>query len=181
MGKFNDAIIENEDMGYLYGKYNSDRPRQVQELALLGASLAQIAAVMCVTVNTINNWKKNHKEFAVALAMGEMPADGAVAASLYKCAIGYEYEEEVTKMVDGIPTTITIKKRKLPDPWSAAKWLSMRQKENWSASPKGLGEGGTTNIQINQFDLSKVSTEEMQLLKQIGIKQLKPGVDSGAE
>ena len=180
MGKFNDAIIENEDMGYLYGKYNSDRPRQVQELALLGASIAQIAAVMCVTVATLNTWKKKHKEFAVALAMGEMPADAAVAASLYKCAIGYEYDVTTTKEVNGKVTTTTVTKKKLPDPWSAAKWLSMRQKENWSASPKGLGEGGTTNIQINQFDLSKVSTEEMQLLKQIGIKQGKPGGDSGS-
>ncbi|MDB4627183.1 helix-turn-helix domain-containing protein [bacterium] len=57
------------------------------DLALLGATDKDLAEALGTSEQTINNWKKAHLEFSLALKKGKLEADSKVAASLYKNAL----------------------------------------------------------------------------------------------
>lgn len=163
-----DKILEAQDEGLLFKRYNADRPRMAFQLCILGLTLDQIADVMGVTTNTIASWKKKFPEFAEQLDRGRTRANAEVAHALYKRATGYTYEQEVVNFYQGVATKTTITKVVPPDPWSAVKFLAMRQPELWSQTHRI--EHTNTNININKFDFSGISTEELELLRKIGTK-----------
>ena len=66
---------------------------QVKKLCLLGATDKEIADFFEVTETTINNWKIDHPEFFESIKAGKITADSEVAGSLFKRAMGFEYDE----------------------------------------------------------------------------------------
>jgi hypothetical protein len=151
-------------------KWNSDRPRQVFQLALLGANEEQICAVMGITPSTLNAWKDKYPEFLDKMYEGRMAADAKVVEAFYQRCIGYEYTEEVVHIVQGEPVVTLLKKKALPDTWAAMKWLGIRQKGLWSDVQRT--ESIHTNININKIDLTGLSTQELMLLEKLGRKQI---------
>jgi hypothetical protein len=107
---------------------------------------------------------------------GRTLADATVAASLYKAATGYEYEEDHVTAFQGEVTVTRVKKYKGPDSYAAVRWLSVRQKNLWTDSQK---VEITQNINITKLDLSKLDTEELMMLEKIGLKQLAPRSNTG--
>jgi len=101
-----------------------------------GATDAQLACIFNVDERTITNWKNRHKDFGEALRRGKNKADGKVAASLFKKANGYEYEEKrVTTNDKG--TEVTVFTRHLPpDTTAALKWLNNRCPAEWRDHPE---------------------------------------------
>ncbi len=73
----------------------SEIPHGLREVAILfslGHTDEEVGQILGVSEVTINNWKKD-KQFALALKKGKEFADAKVEASLYKRALGFEYDE----------------------------------------------------------------------------------------
>lgn len=155
-------------------KWNSDRPRQVFQLALLGATEEQICAVLGITQSTLNRWKDEKPGFLDKLYEGRMAADANVAEAFYQRCIGYEYTEEVVHIIHGEPRVTVLRKKALPDTWAAMKWLGVRQKGLWSDIQRT--ESIHTNININKIDLTGLTTQELMLLEKLGRKEIPENV-----
>jgi len=67
--------------------FREDFPDLARKLCLLGAIDRDLARVFEVSERTINNWKRQHPDFAAALKSGKAEADGAVAEALYRKAV----------------------------------------------------------------------------------------------
>jgi hypothetical protein len=158
-------------MGRLPTKYKDELVRQAYLLSLLGCTEKEMAEVFGVGEQTLDFWKRTREEFLEALEKGKIGADTQVAESLFKCAVGYEYEEEVVHVVRGEIFVTKIKKYKGPDAWAANKWLSLRQRGRWSEAqiPPQLNQ----QININNFNFDGVSEEELRLIESIWEKQPK--------
>jgi transcription initiation factor TFIIIB Brf1 subunit/transcription initiation factor TFIIB len=158
-------------------KWKEDLSRQVYLLCLLGATDREVAEVLGVEPVTIDFWKRTKPEFSEAMERGKIQTDAKVAESLLKCALGYEYEEEVVHVVKGEVVITTVKKYKGPDAWAANKWLSLRQREKWSES-HNISITDNRTVNINNFNMDDMSSEELMLMKSIISKQL-PQADAG--
>lgn len=84
-------------------------------LAGEGNTDAQMAAIVGVSQQTLDNWKKAHPEFFGSLKVGKHIADGKVEDSLYKKALGY------TKDGKYFP----------PDTTAQIFWLKNRKPQEW--------------------------------------------------
>ena len=80
-------------------KYNDAYANMAKQLCLLCHSLGEIETVdklaefFEVGDATIHRWMNAHVHFREAIKEGRQRASGAVAASLYKRALGYDYTE----------------------------------------------------------------------------------------
>ncbi|MGL5040061.1 MAG: hypothetical protein ACRC6D_08050, partial [Aeromonas sp.] len=81
------------------GLYRSEYALVGYRMALLGATVSQIADAIGVNDCTIHDWKTRHSEFCMALRSGRQMANANVAARLYQRATGYSYESEEIKVV----------------------------------------------------------------------------------
>lgn len=82
-------------------RYRPQYARIAYKFFLLGATVEQLADVLCVGKTTIYNWEKDHPDFRMALRGGREHADANVASRLYARAMGYSHEEEEIKVVEG--------------------------------------------------------------------------------
>ena len=112
-------------------KYKKEYSEQARKLCLLGFIDDQLADFFRVSVATINNWKKNHREFLESLKAGKVVADANVSASLYNRAIGYTHLEDKIFNNNGIALIVETEKHYPPDPISIKYWLNNRQPEMW--------------------------------------------------
>ena len=152
-------------------------PQIAFEMALLGAEDKDIARAFGVSKDQFLKWVENKAELAQALSEGKLLADSKVAASLYKRAVGFTYEEEVLHVIKGEVVRSVVTKHVIPDPWSAHKWLSARQPQLWTDTSKS--EITHTNININKFDFNGLSTEELKLVERIGLRQIAQNIALG--
>jgi hypothetical protein len=110
-------------------KYKEAFNDQVFEMALLGLSDSQMANIIGITEQTLNNWKTEHPMFFESLTQGKENADGKVAKAMYKRALGLTIiEEALTK--DG--QIVQLKKELPPDTPAAKHWLANRQRKLWA-------------------------------------------------
>lgn len=142
-------------------RYVPEFNEQVERLCKLGVTDHEVAKFFSVTWRTVQNWKNQHPEFFVALQKGKLEADTEVAASLYKSANGYEYQEEqivkkwrkkynsqgqvteayevieriwVTKYAAPVPTSIIFYlKNRRPDLWRDAHLIKTAEDEQQEA------------------------------------------------
>lgn len=150
--------------------WNPDRIRQAFQLALLGATDKQMAAVMDVDIQTFDYWKRTKEDFRDALRAGKTEANAKVAEALFKKATGFwQTEWHITNYKGNIIKT-KYKKYYPPDTLAATKWLTIRERAVWADIQRT--EIMQTNINIMKIDLSALSTEELMLAKKIGINQL---------
>lgn len=115
-------------------KYNQLWEKHQSKLAKLysaGLTDKEIAALLEITEQTINNWKIKHPEFFEALNNWKNIADGKVERSLYERAIGYSHPDVHISNYQGNITVTDITKHYPPDPTSMIFWLKNRQPERW--------------------------------------------------
>jgi hypothetical protein len=112
-------------------KYNHTFAEQARKLCLLGATDGDLAKFFGVNEDTINEWKKRHKEFSVSLRKGKDQADSEVADRLYQRARGFEHASEEIKVVEGEIVRVPITKIYPPDTTAGIFWLKNRQKGKW--------------------------------------------------
>ena len=150
-------------------KWNDLYMLQATKLTFLGLSEQQIADLWGIALVTLAKWKNTKPGFYEALNNGKQGALSEVAISLYKAAVGYEYDDVAVTSYQGEVTITPIKKYKGPNPWAAAKILALKDPA-WREVQKT--ESIHTNINIAKLDLTAMSSEELALFESIQKKQL---------
>ena len=161
--------ISKDGRAVAYTAWEPDRIRQAYQQCLLGLTDQQMATVMGISVKTIEYWKKTKPEFMEACKRGKTVADAKVAEALFRKATGYTHEETHITVFKGEVIKTKYEKYYPPDAWACMKWLGLRQRENWTDIQRT--ENTQTNINVQKLDLTGIPTDELMLLKKIGIRQ----------
>lgn len=111
--------------------YREEYAEQARKLCLLGYTDKQLADFFNVSEQTINTWKTKHPQFLESIKKGKEIADVEVVESLYKRAIGTEYEEVELKVNGKVKSKRVIKKFIPPDTTAQIFWLKNRQPQKW--------------------------------------------------
>lgn len=109
---------------------------QAYNLALLGATDAQMAKIFDVSEQTFNAWKHKHPKFLEALKEGKEEADAKVVKSLYNRALGYSHADEKIFNDNGKALIVPTTKHYPPDVTAAIFWLKNRQSKIWRDRPQ---------------------------------------------
>ena len=121
-------------------RYSPKILKQVQSLAIEGKTIEEMANELSISVKTFYEWKNKYKEFSEAIKKGKEVSDDKVEESLFKRAIGYEYEETEQVMSSGKSKKDkddkNIKIRKTtkhvpPDVLAQMYWLKNRRPDKW--------------------------------------------------
>jgi transcriptional regulator with XRE-family HTH domain len=115
--------------------YNKEIPDQVKKWCNEGLTEKQIAKKIGISVTSFEEWKNKYPELVLSLKEGKKKPDEEVENSLYKRAIGYDYEEITTVVKNtGVNQTTEIHKTKkqiTPDVTAQIFWLKNRMPEKW--------------------------------------------------
>lgn len=127
-------------------KYGTIDIAQVERLAGLGLTDRELAVSLNISPDTFYTYKKK-ADFSEAIKKGKAVADDKVVQSLYKRAIGYEYDEvtkepvyiqyrkgkggKKSKVSETLVTTKTVRKHVNPDVTAQIFWLCNRRPETW--------------------------------------------------
>jgi hypothetical protein len=108
-------------------------PKRAYRLSLLGLTDVEIGDHFEVTEQTINNWKREHEEFFLALKAGKEEADAKVAKSLYQRALGYSHKavKIVADAKTGSEHVVPYTEHYPPDTTAAIFWLKNRKSSLW--------------------------------------------------
>lgn len=93
-----------------------------------------------VAESTINNWKGEHPEFLESIKRGKDKADGEVASSLFKRALGYEHEAVKIMQYEGAPVIVPYTEKYPPDTAAMIFWLKNRKKAQWRERIEHAGD-----------------------------------------
>ena len=108
---------------------------QAKKLCLKGFIDDEIADFFGIAVSTLNLWKQKHPRFMESLKDGKRFCDDKVEESLYKRALGSEYDEVKVEEENGSVTkTTTTTKKSMGDTTAQIFWLKNRQRERWTQS-----------------------------------------------
>ncbi len=125
-------------------KFNTRMCPQVRKLALLGATNEQIADFLEISTRTLHEWMQNHPLFVSALKKGREKADGAVAKSLYRRALGYKHKA-VKIFADpksGAEKIVEYTEQFAPDTTACIFWLKNRRPDLWRDRVEHTGKDG---------------------------------------
>ena len=101
----------------------------------------QIAHNIGITAKTLYEWKNKSSEFSEALKRGKEVVDREVENALLKRALGSEYEEVTTEIIEQ-PDGSTRKhikkvtKMVIPDTTAQIFWLKNRRPDKWRDRPE---------------------------------------------
>lgn len=112
-------------------RYKAEFAEQAYKLCLLGATDAEMADFFGVSEQTINAWKKAHKEFLESITRGKLLADAEVAEKLFQRAKGYEHKAVKIFNNQGEEMQVEYIERYPPDTQAASLWLRNRQPAKW--------------------------------------------------
>ena len=129
------------------GRPSSFKPEyteQVEKLCKLGTTDRDLCLLFNISPQTIDNWKKTHPEFFLALMRGKQEADLNVAEAMYRNATGYDYYEEQavklreTSYVGGKVSNVReyveivmVKRHQPADTTAQIFWLKNRRPDLW--------------------------------------------------
>jgi glycosylphosphatidylinositol transamidase (GPIT) subunit GPI8 len=112
--------------------YRDEYVEQAEKLSLLGATDIQIADFFGVSESTLNLWKHTHQKFSESLKVGKTEADRNVVRSLYRKAVGYEFDSvKIFCNKDGEITQVPYREVVPPSDTACIFWLKNRQRKDW--------------------------------------------------
>jgi|SRR5215469_6921314 len=112
--------------------YHPEFVKQAAKLALLGATDIQIADFFGVSERTLNTWKHKHPEFLQSLKVAKDEADTNVVRSLYRKALGYEFDSvKIFCNKDGEITQVPFREIVPPSDVACIFWLKNRKPSEW--------------------------------------------------
>ena len=113
--------------------YRPELATLARKLALLGATEAEMADALSISVSTLSDWMHKHSEFYRAVKSGELQADAEVAERLFSRATGHSHEAVKIFMPAGAkePVYAPYTQHYAPDGNVALAWLSRRQPGLW--------------------------------------------------
>lgn len=121
--------------------YDPSFPELAHKFCLLGATNKVLAEYFEVSETTIADWMRDRPEFRESVLNGRAVADAAVAASLYKRAVGYSH---VQKHINRKGDLVQVKVDVPGDVGAQIFWLCARQRDLWRKTDdnQALPEGG---------------------------------------
>lgn len=133
-------------------KYDPRFCKIVESLSLLGATRYEVARALCVSVDTVDDWRVWHPEFGAAFRLGKEAADDRVEQSLYNRAVGYSFDsEKVFCSKEGEVTRVDIVEHVPPDVAAAFIWLKNRRSKQWREKHEVEHSGSVTNVTENEL------------------------------
>ncbi len=142
------------------------------KMALYGMTEKEMMAILNVSANTWEKWKRDHPILKEKLEKGKLPADTEVASALYKRCTGFFVDDTYITVIKGQIVTVPIKKYFPPDTKAIQMWLSNRSKGRWSTvTHHKVEHSGEVLHRQQQTDLSDFSTEELKVLKKYAVLQ----------
>jgi len=114
--------------------YQPEYAEQARKLCRLGATDSDMADFFGVGTTTFYRWRKDHPDFAAAVAEGKDICDKQVEQALHRRAIGFEYEAVRVFMPAGAKAAVLVRYpvQVLPDVGAAQHWLRFRRPREWS-------------------------------------------------
>lgn len=129
---------------------------RAKKLCLLGLTDYDLAIAFGIGVGTLARWRQKYPDLNEAIVGARQFADGDVAESLYKRALGYD------KNGKHYPADIT----------ACIFWLKNRQKMYWRdvyrKEVTGV-DGQPVQVETNQIDLSLLNEDEIEMATNIGV------------
>ncbi len=127
-----------------------------------GMTEEQVAKRLGVAYSTLSLYKNKHSEFSEALKKGREELIEELEDSLYRKAMGYEYEEQETwiEEVDGVQKKRIkrVKKQSLPDTGALAFALKNLSPNKWR-DRHDIAEIGRQGKVINIIDIPQAPDE----------------------
>jgi hypothetical protein len=111
--------------------YKPEYVGQAEKLAFLGATDIQLADFFEVAESTLQLWKITHPEFSESIKLGKVEADRNVERSLYRKAVGYEFESEKVFCSEGSIVRAQIREFVPPSDTAMIFWLKNRKPKEW--------------------------------------------------
>ena len=134
---------------------------RVEGFARDGLNDEQISQKIGISPSTYYQWQINYPEFSEAIKKGKAPVDQEVENALLKSALGYEYEEIVTEIVeqpDGTQKKQIKRFKRYSPPSNLAQifWLKNRRPEMWRDKPNAVED--TTTMEKLDAMLAEVKS-----------------------
>ncbi len=130
-------------------KFEGTNLKAAQALYKKGATDKEVAEVLEVTEQTINNWKIAHPDFFESLKDWKINADSNVVRSLYERATGYSCRETKLFCHEGSIIAEDIIKQYPPDPTAMIFWLKNRQPKEWRDKTEVVATNA--NMSLEEF------------------------------
>lgn len=156
--------------------WHDDMAGFAKDLCLLGATDQDLAKHFEVSLATINNWKKKHMAFRLAIKAGKFVADAQVAGALFQRAKGWSCEETDIRVIDKKVVVTTYTRHYPPDTAAAIYILNNRQKELWRSHQVFEHAG---KIATDQLTDAQLEARKQALLSQVGQLSAEAGVLPG--
>lgn len=158
------------------GKHQESMQDEVTRLARFGLTNEEIAEFYEISIGTFKRYVRDIKEFRDALEEGRLIDSMRVVDSLHKQALGYYVDEkEVAEHIDrhGDIHKLVKKTTKYVQPSATAAiyLLKTRHGDKWMDIIKTEATRNL-NISVKNVDFSDISTDDLLLLKQVGIKRI---------
>ena len=121
---------------------------RVEGWARSGLIDAQIAKNIGIAPQTMYEWARRFPSFADALKKGKAPVDEEVENALLKSALGFEYEETITEIIeqpDGTHRKQVKRFKRYSPPSNTAQifWLKNRRPDRWREKPMTAEDNST--------------------------------------
>lgn len=139
---------------------------QAEKLCKLGLTDAELADFFGVTPKTIQRWYLDVLMFRQSVDEGRLFQTARVADKLYHRAMGYDYLEEKTHVIDGVVHRVTVQKHAVPDVTAQMKILESRRPQDWGKREvrELVGAGGRA-LEVPAVRPEDLSREELELFR----------------
>lgn len=133
-------------------EYHPTFSARVRDLAMLGATDAEICSILGISKTTYDRWVERYPDFAAALKDGRVQADVKVVAALYKRALGFK-ETKIKETKDGLFREEVVYP---PDVKACAFWLTNRRPDQWKNKVEHEVESkGVTIDQLSEMEAAR--------------------------
>ena len=122
----------------------------------LGGTESDMAEAFNVSVETIDKWRKEQRDFIQACKQGLGKANSEVQRSVFKMAIGYEYVVEEVRFYQGRTHIVKYCKHVPPDLGAAKVWLQNRYSKKWADKPEPEKEQSDLALLLEQIQGSRM-------------------------
>lgn len=171
------AVKPARNVGGRPGKFQEYMIDEIFRLAQFGLTNEEIAKFYGIHQATLEKYISLYPELNSQLTQGRTISSMKVVESLYKQAIGYDIEEKTYEYYynkDGdkiLKGEKTVKKHIGGSAVAGTFLLRTRHPDRWSET---IRNENSTRIDINiqKMDLSDITTEELMLMKKIGLKTI---------
>jgi hypothetical protein len=118
----------------------------------LGATRHELAEILQVNLSTTYSWAIQHEDFAEAIKIGTELSNDRVEASLYRKAVGFEFDsEKVAFGKDGEVLRAKTREVVHPDTGSAIFWLKNRRPDQWRERQENVNLNVTIEAAFDDF------------------------------